>query len=320
MWERHLSWCLDESLSSNVREMWCDVMGERRLSRCLDESLSLGVEMMYIETFHWDIARERHMPLDLSFDVSHVSHVSRHWCPLRHFIETSHSRERHVRSQWRDIQKERHSDISLRRNETCHCVPRRDIETSQKRDTCLSISHLTCLMCQDIDVWRETSHWDITRERDVRWDMNGLINTEIVSHVRHQCLDVSPSPEMSQCPHKHRDCETWMSWRVSPLRCLNVSHMRHEYLDKHRDCVSHWCLIRHDIKSFMWDTFIHVSCLMSHVSSDMNDLMCLSLEMSQCVSRQTSMSWHVRHMRHVKWEIERHVSLSCDVSMSLLGT
>ena len=76
------------------------------------------------------------------------------------------------------------------------CILRHSIGTSQERDTCLSISHLTCLMCltcQDIDVWRET-HIDISRERHIKsfmsdeismWDTISVLITIFMSHVRH---------------------------------------------------------------------------------------------------------------------------------------
>ena len=202
----------------------------------------------------------------------------------------------------------------------CHYVPRRDIETSQERDTCLSISHLTCLMCltcQDIDVWRET-HWDISRERHIKsfisdetWDMRhetwmnvSHMNDLMSCLMRHQCETQSRCLSRYSClmwdTLRHLKGETRQDIHVSQSRCL----WGHWDISGEGDTSRHWCLT--------WDTIsVFIKPFMSHLTS-------LSLVMSQWdVSRQTSMSWH---MRHVKWEIERHVSLFCDVSMSLLGT
>jgi len=191
---------------------------------------------------HWDIARERHVSLDLSLDVSHVSHVSRHWCltwdTLRHLKRETHQ----VIHVWWDMRHETwdmnecvsHEWLDVMSDETSmwdtisvfikiFMSHVRHIETSQGRDTsrhsCLTIS----VFMRTLRHLRRGRHIE-TLMSDVRHNLGVYQAIHVSPHVSLSC-DVSMrclTSDINVLTHETRqvrDRET----RVSLLRCLNVS-------------------------------------------------------------------------------------------------
>ena len=141
---------------------------------------------------HWDIARERHVSLDLSLDVSHVSHVSRHWCltwdTLRHLKRETHQ----VIHVWWDM---RHETWDM--NE---CVSHEWLDVMSDETS----------MWDTISVFMRTLR-HLKRERHVK---------TLMSDVRHNLgvqEDIHVSPHVS------------LSWDVS-MRCLtsDINFLTHE--------------------------------------------------------------------------------------------